>query len=214
MRHRNGQTHSQTHTHTQARLHWLSVVGLALVAGILPGGCAGPGTIDGAESSAIADRPRVAQSASEVAPGGGSGQLDFFDELEHHQLATQDDALHAVLLAFHGSSAPTYVQRAAIAKQNGYMHPKVSQQPREAATAGEVSQLLYRSLILSQSFKAVATNPPFPSTDDALRAMQALGVMPDDWRSTRGMTGAELLEAIRGTGRFRDEQQQTTATKE
>lgn len=195
---------------------WLLVAsGIGMLALVV--GCASSESRVGKESGSshgVSGRPRVAQSATEVAPGGGSDQLDFFDELEKHQLATQDDALHAVLLAFHGTSAPTYVQRAAIAKQLGLMDLRVSQQPREAVTAGEVSQLLVRSLAGGQTGTGQRTTERFPTSQEALATMQEAGVVPHDWRPTRGMTGPELLAAIKNTGRLIEERKHTAAGKE
>lgn len=181
------------------------------------GGCARSDLTAGSRAEpqpVISGRPRVAQSATEVAPGGGSDQLDFFDELEKHPLATQDDAVHAVLLAFHGSSAPSYVQRAAIAKQLGLMDPGINQQPREAVTAGEVAQLLSGALRGAPSDTDSRTRGGFPTSQQALAALQAQGVLPADWRPIRGVTGPELLAAIKHTRRVIDERKHTAAGKE
>lgn len=196
----------------------MTLTGLAVVSATMLAGCAGSrsgGAGKGSEPlPAIAGRPHVAKSATEVAPGDGSDQLDFFDELETHELATQDDALHAVLLAFHGSSAPTYVQRAAIAKQLGLMDPRTNQQPREAVTAGEVSLLLSRSLTGGPTGTDKRTQSHSHTSEQAMASMQKLGVLPRDWRLTRGMTGPELLAAIKNAGHVVDERKQSAAGKE
>ncbi|MBC7773121.1 MAG: hypothetical protein H7210_11535 [Pyrinomonadaceae bacterium] len=207
------------HVHTLSKLNASRMfMSVAIGSSVLVAGCSDSRSVasgpNGDPRSAVVDRPRVPQSAAEVAPGGGSAQLDFFDELESHELATQDDALHAVLLAFHGSSAPTYVQRAAIAKQIGLMNPRTNPQPRDAVTVGEVSQLLFRSLAHDVPGPNQRTDRGSQTSEQALASMQKIGVLPPAWRASRGITGPELLAAIKNAGRLAEGQRHSAAGKE
>lgn len=168
---------------------------------IVAQGCAGGGGANGSspraskagvEGTNVDRRPRLQASAAEAFPGNGSEQLDFFDELESRELVTQDDAIHAVLLVARGSSAPTFVQRAAIAKRAGIVEQTWSPQPRDAITTVELASMV-----------AGATRPGGASTGAAsgsaakLAELQSSGVIPAEWRPNRGVSGLELLAVLR-----------------
>lgn len=177
------------------RMTLLSIAGVSVGGALV--GCSGAGASEGSESARPAStaRPRVASSASETYPGSGPEQLDFFDALESRELATHDDVLHAVLLLLKGSSAPTYVGRAAIAKQMGLLDAGDNSQPREAATIQDVSELLVRGMSEGGGGRANARG--------SLERLKELGVVPADWRAGRGISGPELLGILRRADRQR-----------
>src|SRR5262245_19904231 len=106
-----------------------AVLGAALLAGCQGGG-------NGSETGG---RPSVEVSAADLfswGPGSSSQQLEFYDELERRPIASQDDAVHSVLLLAGGTSAPTYQARLASAKSRGLLDSGYSHPAREAVTVG------------------------------------------------------------------------------
>ncbi|MGE3108136.1 MAG: hypothetical protein AB7G11_08585 [Phycisphaerales bacterium] len=152
-----------------------------LLAGVFlaAAGCASTRPVG--EPERVKTRPRLEMSAAELYPGSVTDQLDFFDELESRALVSYDDALHAVLLA-RGGSAPTFVQRAAIAKQAGIVGVNWSPQPRDAITVGELAPMIWHQ-------------PREPGR--ALSGLKSRGVVPETWSAARGVSGPELLAILR-----------------
>jgi len=151
-----------------------------------------------ASGRSISGRPRIAASVAEVHAEGGADQLEFFEELETRPLVSQDDALHAVLLFVRGSSAPTYVQRAAIAKQLGLMDPRSDQRPRDAVTVGEFSQFLAAALPESGGTVKLL------NIDESVARLRELGLTPVRWEPNRGISGAELVGVLNAAERMTD----------
>ncbi len=163
-------------------------------------GCAGGGGGNGTSprgsktgvEGSVERRPRLQASAAEAFPGNGAEQLDFFDELESRELVTQDDAIHAVLLVAKGSSGPTFVQRAAIAKRAGIVEQTWSPQPRDAITTVELA-----AMVAGATGLGVARGGASGGSSAMLAELQSSGVIPAEWRANRGVSGLELLAVLR-----------------
>jgi hypothetical protein len=159
-------------------------------------GCAGRGaraqprsTSEQVKPGGLLSRPKLVASATEKYPDPVTGQLDFFDELEERELVSHDDSLHAVLLVMSGSSAPTYVQRVALAKGHGWLEMGFNRPPREAVTVGEVALLVSRSMN--------GNNIAAPLREaDALAELKVKGIFPQGSRPTEGLTGPQLLAVV------------------
>ncbi len=172
-----------------------SGAGALIVAAGLFTGCAGDnGNVAGKPVSGgglvpgLSQRPRVATSAAERFSGANNSALDFYDELERHDLVSHDDAVHSVLLLKMGRSEPTFVQRIALAKEHGLLDMKFDRPPREAVTIGELARLLDR---------AMQGNNVVPKTEgQALRDLKELGIIPQESRGTQGLTGAQMLAVL------------------
>lgn len=125
-------------------------------------------------------------SAAEMHPGPGVAQLDFFDALERRDLVSHDDTIHAVLLLFTGQSGQTYSQRAGRAKQLGLLDPKFDRPAREAATVGELAQLLASGM----------HRPSAAQGAEATTDMISIGVLPDTAAEGSGVTGIQFLTIL------------------
>lgn len=173
-----------------------------MVAGCAGTGPAGRDTV-GVAHDRVSKRPRLTESAAEVYSANGAGQLDFFDALESRELVSQDDALHAVLLAWSGTSAPTFVQRAALAKRSGIVGAGWNPQPRDAITSEELAMMLDGVALAQHAGGAVAGAKGVVLTSpDSLQRMRERGIIPRGWRANRGVSGPELL-AILSRARLR-----------
>jgi hypothetical protein len=126
-------------------------------------------------------------------PGSASQQLEFFEELSRRPIVSHDDAVHAALLFSAGSSAPTYQARLSAARSRGLIDAGYSRPAREAATVGEVSRMLARSLRL-----------PGGSTEaDATAALKREGLLPEHAEAQQGLTGAQMLALLGAAEDFR-----------
>ncbi len=157
-----------------------AMAGLASV----PGGC----SPSAHETMMVGNRPLVGQTAVEASPVGDAGGLGFFDELESKQLASQDDAIHAMLLLGTGTSGGTYEQRVAMAKTLGYVEKGYHQPARQAVTMGEVASMATRIL----EGKTPATQ------DDAMARLVHREIAPSSARANQGLTGAQLVSMAGG----------------
>ncbi len=162
----------------------------ALLTAAMLSGCSSGGGEGGGRSTSLGSvfsgRPRVSVSVAEAHPGTGVEQLDFFDSLEKSDLVSHDDVLHASLLLFSGQSGQTFVQRAGRAKQMGMLDAKFDRPPREAATVGEVAQLVAGGM----------KRPGATSESSAVSDMKEIGVLPEFVSENSGVSGAQLLTIL------------------
>jgi hypothetical protein len=140
------------------------------------------------ETMMVGNRPLVGQTAVEASPAGDAGGLGFFDELEGKPLASQDDAIHAMLLLGTGTSGGTYEQRVGMAKALGYVDKGYNQPARQAVTIGEVASMATRIL----EGKTPATQ------DDAMARLVHREIAPGSARANQGLTGAQLVSMAGG----------------
>lgn len=144
-------------------------------------------------------RPLVGSSAvmatARVTPGGveagdlGS-ELDFFDALSQRTLVCHDDVIHAALLLGNGASAPTYVERIALANRLGYLERGFEAPPLEAATVGEVAQVM-RRVMQRETGAAAPLNQ-----QQSILWMASHGLLPAGARPYQGLTGPQLLTIL------------------
>ena len=156
----------------RSRCLWIT---FALAPGLA--GCAQPRTI--VEAPAAQQWP---------AP---EGELDFFDALASQSIVTNDDALHALLIARTGATEASFEQRTARAIQLGWLDDSPGP-PGESAQVGMVASIAAHELLAS-------ARPWRPSSIHALAAtkrLRELGMLPI--RSPeQALTGAELLALLR-----------------
>jgi hypothetical protein len=118
-------------------------------------------------------------------PGAAVQQLEFYDEVETRDVVAHDDVLHAALLFGRGSSAPTFAQRAALAREQGWVDRSFNRSAHEAATVGEVSQIMARVMGLDGS-----------SPQAAVAALGETGVLPEGLTAHQGISGRQFLAVL------------------
>lgn len=164
------------------RLIALLLLAAVPVLGACSGGAKSPG------------RPVLAASVvPAVAPGDWApsvdAELEFLDAVAGRPLVCRDEAVHAALLLGNGSSAPDARSRAALAAQLGYTPPFSGRSPREAATLGEVAQMV--AAVLERG-------PGVRSQEEALASLVSRGFVPASSKAYQGLTGAQLLTILAG----------------
>ena len=166
----------------------IRVGALAAVCGLALGlaGCSSRGSH--AADTGVGFRPLVDRSAIEVSQPSDSTGLAFFDELEGKPLASQDDAIHSMLLLGTGTSAASYEQRVAMAKELGYVERGFDRPGRQAVTMGDVAEMA--SKILEGKRPATA--------DEAIAKMVHREIAPAAARPNQGLTGAQLVSMAGG----------------
>ncbi len=154
-----------------------------------------PAVLTGCESSTsphemamVGNRPLVKETAVEQSPASDTGGLAFFDALEAKPLASQDDAIHSMLLLGTGVSGGTYEQRVAMAKKLGYVDGSFGSPARQAVTMGEIASMATRIL----EGKSAATQ------EDAMARLVRREIVPAAGRANQGMTGAQLVSIAGG----------------
>ncbi len=157
-----------------------------------------PAMLTGCESSTsshemamVGNRPLVKETAVEQSPVSDAGGLGFFDALEAKPLASQDDAIHSMLLLGTGVSGGTYEQRVAMAKKLGYVDGSFGSPARQAVTMGEIASMATRIL----------EGKPTATQEDAMARLVRREIVPAAGRANQGMTGAQLVSI---TGGVRD----------
>lgn len=158
------------------------IVAAAALAGL--GGC----------STNQAQRPMLEQSAVQASavPAGGA-ELEFFDTLASRRLVCHDDVIHAGLLLQSGESAPEYSGRVAMAQGAGLLDGGFDRPALEAATIGEVSQMLVR----------ICDGPEVGRDISQVRAVSRLvtrGWLPGQAKAYQGLTGGQLVTLISAAG--------------
>ncbi len=166
----------------------IRVGALAAVCGLALGlaGCSSGGSH--AADAGVGFRPLVDKSAIEVSQPSDSTGLAFFDELEGKPLASQDDAIHSMLLLGTGTSAASYEQRVAMAKELGYVERGFDRPGRQAVTMGDVAEMA--SKILEGKRPATA--------DEAIAKLVHREIAPAAARPNQGLTGAQLVSMAGG----------------
>ena len=149
-------------------------------------GCASDGSR--AADVGVGFRPLVAQSAIESSPASDASGLAFFDELEGKPLASQDDAIHSMLLLGTGTSAPSYEQRVMMAKELGYVERGFDRPGRQAVTMGDVAEM---------ASKILEGNRP-ASAEEAMAKLVHREIAPASARPNQGLTGAQLVSMAGG----------------
>lgn len=144
----------------------------------------------GGSGAGSSSRPIVNSTAAESAAGPQTSirGLRFFDELETRALVAHDDALEGVLLLACGRGAATYADRVSIAKSLGLLDASFDRPAREAATIGEVSQMVAR--VLDPSGQSGA------SQERAVSDLVERGMLPPPARTVQGLTGAQLVSIL------------------
>ena len=166
----------------------IRVGALVAVCGLAGGlvGCSSGGS-HGADAG-VGFRPLVDRSAIEASQPSDTTGLAFFDELEGKPLASQDDAIHSMLLLGTGTSAPSYEQRVAMAKELGYVERGFDRPGRQAVTMGDVAEMASKIL----EGKRPATS------DEAMAKMVHREIAPASARPNQGLTGAQLVSMAGG----------------
>ncbi len=136
----------------------------------------------------VGNRPLVAETAVEASPVSDAGGLGFFDALEAKPLASQDDAIHSMLLLGTGVSGSSYEQRVAMAKKLGYVDASFASPARQAVTMGEIASMATRIL----------EGKPAATQDDAMARLVRREIAPAAARANQGMTGAQLVSIAGG----------------
>ena len=154
-----------------------------------------PAMLTGCESSTsshemamVGNRPLVKETAVEQSPVSDAGGLGFFDALEAKPLASQDDAIHSMLLLGTGVSGGTYEQRVAMAKKLGYVDGSFGSPARQAVTMGEIASMATRIL----------EGKPAATQEDAMARLVRREIVPAAGRANQGMTGAQLVSIAGG----------------
>lgn len=147
-------------------------------------------------------RPTLETTAAERVSVEPGGTLAFFDELETRPVIGRDDVLMATLLLGTGASPTTPSDRVASAKKLGYVPAEYAFPPRQAATAGDVAQVL--GVILDGPGAAGKT------PEEALKALVSRGLAPAALRPNQGLTGAQLVSII---GAARDQLAESGSVK-
>lgn len=118
-----------------------------------------------------------------------AGGVEFFDALAERPLVCQDDVIHSALLLKTDRSAPTYAERAAMARRLGLVEADFDRPATEAATIGEVSKVLVR-----------VTDPAMAgeklSQERAVSRLVTRGWLPSQAKSYQGLTGSQLVTLI------------------
>lgn len=140
------------------------------------------------EVAMVGNRPLVKETAVEAAPVSDAGGLGFFDALEAKPLASQDDAIHSMLLLGTGVSGGTYEQRVAMAKKLGYVDSGFASPARQAVTMGEIASMATRIL----------EGKPAATQEDAMARLVRREIAPAAARANQGMTGAQLVSIAGG----------------
>lgn len=102
-------------------------------------------------------------------------------------MASQDDAIHALLLLGTGSSAPSYEQRLAMAAKLGYVPKTYARPAHQAVTMGEVSTMAVKLLEGRRLDQA-----------GALEKLAQRGIAPASLKTMQGLTGAQLVSIAGG----------------
>lgn len=137
---------------------------------------------------AATSRPSVKVTAADMyswGPGAAAQQLEFYDEVESREIVAHDDVLHAALLFGRGASAPTFAQRIALAREQGWVDRSFSRPPHEAATVGEVSQIMARVMGLDGS-----------SPQAGVASLSQAGVLPEGLTAHQGISGRQFLALL------------------
>lgn len=145
-------------------------------------------SVAAAPAPAATTRPMVKVTAADMyswGPGASAQQLEFYDEVESRDIVAHDDVLHAALLFGRGSSAATFAQRAALAREQGWVDRSFSRPAHEAATVGEVSQIMARVMGLNGS-----------SPHAAVASLSKAGVLPEGLTAQQGISGRQFLALL------------------
>lgn len=123
-----------------------------------------------------------------------ASQLEFYHTLAERNMASNDEAFHALLLFFHGEDpADTYPGRVAALKANGFLPDSYDRPSNLAVTKGDMAVVIVNALDIKGGLTMRVLGP---SPRYALKELQQLGLAPPGSSANQTISGSQVLTVI------------------